>query len=293
MNLQTRLFLQARKPEANHIASILDPHMEEAGVTTVLFERDDSPGDWCYSLYIAQDAVEHTEQWVRDLLGSDAFGLELRREELDDIDWVTQSLQALAPVTAGRFFVHGSHDRDAARKSRIAIEIDAGQAFGTGHHGTTAGCLDMLELCLRQSQPGFAMDIGCGSGVLAIALAKAARIPVLATDIDPVAVRVANENCRLNGVANFVTCATAAGFQSPVFRQFAQADLLFANILARPLEALACPMQPHIASGAKIILSGLLPHQKARLVSAYRRQGLVLIKSHIRDGWLTLLMQKP
>jgi len=154
----------------------------------------------------------------------------------------------------------------------------------------------MLELCLRESSgslglPRRAMDIGTGSGVLAIALAKACHIPVLATDIDPVAVRVAQENCRLNGVAPHIRCATAGGFHHPLFAKFGAADLIFANILARPLEALARPMAAHVAPGAQIILSGLLPHQRARLTAAYGRQNMILQRWHIRDGWLTLLLR--
>ncbi|MEL7228749.1 MAG: 50S ribosomal protein L11 methyltransferase, partial [Pseudomonadota bacterium] len=235
-------------------------------------------------------------QLMRDRLGNDTFGLAIEREELEDQDWVSQTLTELAPVRAGRFLVHGSHDRDQAHTARIAVEVDAGQAFGTGHHGTTAGCLDMLERCMRQWQgpmgpPRRAMDIGTGSGVLAIALAKACPMPVLATDIDPIATHVARENCRLNGVASNVTCATATGFNNPAFARFGPADLIMANILARPLEALAPAMARNVTGGARVILSGLLPHQQARIVAAYRRQGMVLKHAHIRDGWLTLIMQ--
>ncbi|MEL6505188.1 MAG: 50S ribosomal protein L11 methyltransferase [Pseudomonadota bacterium] len=293
---QTRLYLSARKPELWHIASILDPYFEEEGITSVLFETVQGNGEWCYSVYVETDAADTTAQLMRDRLGNDTFGLAIEREELEDQDWVSQTLTELAPVRAGRFLVHGSHDRDQAHTARIAVEVDAGQAFGTGHHGTTAGCLDMLEHCMRQWQgpmgpPRRAMDIGTGSGVLAIALAKACPIPVLATDIDPIATHVARENCRLNGVASNVTCATATGFNNPAFARFGPADLIMANILARPLEALAPAMARNVTGGARVILSGLLPHQQARIVAAYRRQGMVFKHAHIRDGWLTLVMQ--
>lgn len=293
---QTRLYLTARKPEATHIASILDPGFEDEGLSTVLFEVDEGAGNWCYSVYVPSDEKDQWRSWIRNHLGDDCFGLKLEEEVLPEVDWVSQTLRELSPVSAGRFFVHGSHDREAAANKRIAVEIDAGQAFGTGHHGTTAGCLDMLEICIRESSgrlglPRRAMDIGTGSGVLAIALAKVAHIPVLATDIDPIATKVARENCVLNGVSNEVRCATATGFQHPAFAEFGKADLLFANILARPLEALARPMVPHLTSGAQVILSGLLPHQRARITSAYARQGITLKRHLIRDGWLTMLMQ--
>lgn len=293
---QSRLTLTTRKPEAYHIASILDPQFEEDGITSVLFETAEDSGFWSYSIYIQTDETEHWTQEIRNRLGNDCFGLEVECEVIDEIDWVSASLRDLSPVTAGRFFVHGSHDDHLAHHKRVPIRINAGQAFGTGHHGTTAGCLDMLEICLRQSsgQLGFprqAMDIGCGSGVLAISLAKAIRIPVLATDIDPVATQIARENCHNNQVAGFVKCETANGFHHRIFNQFGQADLLFANILAKPLESLANPMRRHLAPGAQVILSGLLPHQRARITSAYRQQGLVLQNWLVRDGWLTMLMR--
>ncbi len=293
---QTRLYFIARKPEAMHIASILDPRFEEEGVTTVLFETEQGNGDWCYSIYIPQNEAAHWREELTRRLGNDAFGLTISEEVLENKDWVNETLRNLSPVSAGRFYVHGSHDKDEAAKKLVPVQIDAGQAFGTGHHGTTAECLDMLEICLRQSsgqlgQPRRALDLGTGSGVLAIALAKAARIPVLATDIDPVATNVARENCALNGVANFVRCETATGFQHPLFTGFGKVDLVFANILARPLEELAKPMRDHVSCRAQIILSGLLPHQRARIVSAYARQGMVMERWHIRDNWLTLLMR--
>lgn len=293
---QTRLTLTTRKPEAYHIASILDPQFEEEGITSVLFEEQEDSGNWSYSIYVEGSAADHWEGIIRDRLGHDCFGLDVVHEAVADVDWVSATLRQLSPVSAGRFFVHGSHDRDAAANKRIPVEIDAGQAFGTGHHGTTAGCLDMLEICLRESSgqlgmPQRALDIGTGSGVLAIALAKTLHIPVLATDIDPLAVTTARENCRLNQVASQVRCETANGFHHPLFTKFGLADLVFANILARPLEALARPMVPHLAPGAQVILSGLLPHQRARITSAYRIQGLTLQRWIIRDGWLTMLMR--
>lgn len=293
---QVRLHLTARKPEVHHIASILDPQFEEDGVTSVLFEADENSGQWCYSIYVDQKDVDFWTRTLKERLGDDLFGLTLEQEVLEDINWVTHTLKNLPPVSAGRFLVHGSHDRHLAKNARIPIEIDAGQAFGTGHHGTTAGCLDVLEHCLRQSsgqlgQPRRAMDIGTGSGLLAIALAKALHIPVLATDIDPISVEVAHVNAQINGVAPHVTCVHATGFNHRAFNAFGKADLIFANILARPLEALARPMRAHVNPGGQIILSGLLPHQKARITAAFARQNMILEKWHIRDGWLTLLMR--
>ncbi|MEE9314748.1 MAG: 50S ribosomal protein L11 methyltransferase [Rhizobiaceae bacterium] len=293
---QSRLYFNADKPEAMRMAELLDPQFEEEAITTVLFETEQDNGDWCYSIYVPADDVAMRRQQMTDRLAADGITMEVNEEVLGDIDWVSETLRELTPVEAGRFFVHGSHDNDEAKTKRVPIQIDAGQAFGTGHHGTTAGCLDMLEICLRQSAgilglPRRAYDIGTGSGVLAIALAKVAHVPILATDIDPIATKVAKENCVLNGVGNHVRCETATGFQHPIFNQFGPADLVFANILARPLEALAKPMRAHVNTGAQIILSGLLPHQRARIVAAYSTQNMVMERWHVRDDWLTLLMR--
>ena len=157
--------------EAYHIASILDPQFEEDGVTSVLCEVQEDSGQWSYSIYVPENEANRWDKVIHDRLGQDCFGLDVVHEPVADIDWVSKTLRELSPVDAGRFFVHGSHEREAARHRRIPIEIDAGQAFDKGHHGTTAGCLEMLESCLRESSgqlglPRRALDVGTGSGVL-------------------------------------------------------------------------------------------------------------------------------
>ena len=213
--------------------------------------------------------------------------------ELPETDWVAKSLEGLKPVRAGRFLIHGAHDRDRVKPNDIAIEIEAGQAFGTGHHGTTIGCLIAIEREAKTRPILNALDIGTGSGVLAIALARQAKARVLASDIDPVATRVANENVRLNGVAALVHTITATGLAGRAFRDRAPYDLVVANILAGPLAALAPAIRRHVAPGGTVILSGLLPEQRARIVAAYRSTGLVLVRSMIVDGWLTLVLRRP
>ncbi|MEL6947488.1 MAG: 50S ribosomal protein L11 methyltransferase [Pseudomonadota bacterium] len=288
---QVRLFICARKPEANHIASILDAAFDEDTVPTALFEEEGKPGSWCYSLYVEEDEADAWRGRIHEILGSDCFGLPLQTERLGDVDWVSETLKDLKPVSAGQYFVHGSHDRAAARHKRFPVEIDAGQAFGTGHHGTTAGCLDMLEETLKSNDPDIAFDVGTGSGVLAISLAKSCTAAIVATDIDPVSVEVAAENARINGVASAIHFETATGFHHRVFRDYCAADVILANILAGPLAALAPALARHTAPGGTVILSGLLPHQETRIRATYRNQGLVFHRRHIRDGWLTLVLK--
>ncbi len=213
--------------------------------------------------------------------------------ELPATDWVAKSLAGLKPVRVGRFLVHGRHDRDRRRANDIAIEIEAGQAFGTGHHGTTAGCLAVIDHLARSRPIAHVIDVGTGSGVLAIAVAKAAKAEVLASDIDPVAVAIATDNVRANGVRRFVRTLRADGLDGRAFDAIAPADLIIANIVAGPLVALAPAVRRRLAPGGTAILSGLLPDQKARIVAAYRGVGLRLADTRLVDGWLTVVMERP
>ena len=209
-------------------------------------------------------------------------------------DWVAASLGELEPVTAGRFTVHGAHRRAGVARNRIGIEIEAAFAFGTGHHGTTRGCLLALDRIVKRKRSrkrrSF-LDIGTGTGVLAIAAAKALRVGVLASDIDPDAVRIARENARLNGVAPFITCLCAAGVSAARVRARAPFDLVFANILLAPLERLATPMRPLLAPGAHVVLSGLLATQENAALAAYRPHGLKLVRRIPLGEWVTLVLE--
>lgn len=212
---------------------------------------------------------------------------------LADRDWVAKSLGALSPVGAGRFLIHGSHDRDRRRSNDIAIEIDAAMAFGTGHHGSTLGCLTALDIIGKRRSFETALDIGTGSGVLGIAIAKAWRTPVLATEIDPVAVAIARENAALNGVRGLVNCIEADGLHHPAIRRRRRFDLIVANILAGPLARLAPTVSARLAPGGLLVLSGLLQNQKRWLLAAYRAHGLTIIGSLSIDDWLTLTLVRP
>ena len=208
--------------------------------------------------------------------------------EIPDKDWVKHSLEGLAPVLAGRFFLHGSHDRDKRRSGGVPLEIDAGTAFGTGHHGTTAGCLLAFDSILKRCRPKRILDLGCGTGVLAIAAADATKHKTLATDIDPEAVRVTQMNATLNGVSTLIQAVTAPGLKHIRIARGAPYDLIFANILARPLISLAQGLTSILAPGGNLILSGLTRDQVRWVQAAYRNRGLVSGQTLLIGNWATL-----
>ena len=213
-------------------------------------------------------------------------------ERLPAKGWVRASLAGLKPVAAGRFVVHGAHDRGAVAPNRIGIEIEAALAFGTGHHGTTRGCLVALDrLCkLSARRPRRILDLGTGSGVLAVAAARALHRRVLATDIDAAAVRAARDNARLNRVAPLIEIVKANGVAAPAIRASAPFDLVFANILLEPLQRLAAPLAKLVAPGGRVVLSGLLTAQANAALAAYR--GFALERRIDLDGWTTLVLKR-
>ncbi|MER9163320.1 50S ribosomal protein L11 methyltransferase [Mesorhizobium sp. M0715] len=284
---QTRLYFTTGKIESASIFAALEAAFEEEGLPIAVLEVDEDRDIHEVSLYADGD-VDAVETRLKDILAGLSLSKPIKREALPDIDWVAHSLEELKPVRAGRFFVHGAHDRRKRHSGELAIEIEAGLAFGTGHHGTTAGCLEMLEKVVRREHPRNALDLGTGSAVLAIAVAKLAHIPVLATDIDPVAVRVAAANARLNHVKALVETATAPGFHHPIFGKRAPFDLIVANILARPLMRLAPQMADHIALGGSIVLSGILERQRDAVISAYVGQNFRHVRTLHREGWVTI-----
>jgi ribosomal protein L11 methyltransferase len=288
---QTRLHLIANKVEADRIFAALDAAFEDDGLPIAVLELDEERDVHEVSLYTDGD-IDPVEARVRDILAGLGLPKPVEREVLPDVDWVSRSLEGLKPVRAGRFLVHGSHDRAKRHSGDLAIEIEAGLAFGTGHHGTTAGCLEMLEQVVLRERPRNALDLGTGSAVLAIALAKLAHIPVLATDIDPVAVRVAAANARLNHVKALVETVTAPGFHNPIFARRAPFDLIVANILARPLMRLAPQMAKHIRLGGSLVLSGILDRQRDAVISAYVGQSFRHVRTLHREGWVTIHLKR-
>ncbi|MBI1416051.1 MAG: methyltransferase domain-containing protein [Limimaricola sp.] len=215
--------------------------------------------------------------------------------EVPDEDWVAKVRRELAPVEAGRFFVYGSHDADKVPEGRIALLIEAAMAFGTGHHGTTLGCLRALDRLVSDGvQPSRVADIGCGTAVLAMAAARAWDLPrpVLASDIDTVAVEVAEANVAANDLTGRVTCLEAAGFDAPALLAGGPYDLVFANILKGPLIALAPDMARHVAPGGWLILSGLLREQAAEIIGVYAAEGLALDRHDEIGDWATLTLRR-
>src|SRR5262252_5985587 len=254
---------------------------------------EEAPGRWSLAIHFRQ---RPDEAIVRALIASaagSAAAHALVFETLAPTDWVRKSLEGLAPVEAGRFVVHGAHDRARVRANRIGIEIEAALAFGTGHHGTTRGCLLALDRILRRQNPRRIVDIGSGTGVLAIATARATRRPVVAGDIDPVSVQVARDNARLNRVAALVEMIQANGLSDRRMQAYAPFDLVFANILLGPLRLLAKPIRRLAAPGARIVLSGLLPEDANAALASYRLFGLVLERRIPLDGWTTLVLVRP
>ncbi len=305
---------------ADGLAETLDP-----GETAIAaFEARDA--SWTVEIYFEHAPDEAAvRRMVGDIAG-DAARDALAFERIAARDWVAASLEGLQPVEAGHFFLHGAHHRARVPKNRIGIEIEAALAFGTGHHGTTRGCLLALDAIVKvhrfspspRTRQSYAhilvgrrscgtaallplpaggersrvLDVGTGTGVLAIAAARSLRGTVLAGDIDPVSVRLARQNARLNRAAG-LTVIHARGLGDRRFRDGAPYDLVFANILLGPLKGLAKPIGAMVAPGAFVVLSGLLPEQANAAFAAYRAHGLVLVRRILLDGWATLVLRRP
>ncbi|MGV2128407.1 50S ribosomal protein L11 methyltransferase [Agrobacterium vitis] len=288
---ELRFFTSTTEVQANHILDLLSLEFGEEDYAIATTEVDEKRDIWETSIYLMFDEEDDILARVKTALVAEFPDLPVEREVIPDIDWIAKSLEGLTPVRAGRFLVHGSHDRDKVRPHDLAIEIDAGQAFGTGHHGTTAGCLEMIDSVVRARRPRNALDLGTGSGVLAIAVRKLVNVPVLATDIDPIAVRVAKENGTRNGVPNGIEWRTASGFHSTAFGEFGPFDLIIANILARPLMKMAPQLVTHLAPGGSVILSGILASQRWKVIAAYNGAGVKHVRTIWRNGWVTIHLQ--
>lgn len=278
------LFIRTDKSRAFDISDQLGFEEDSGALAVSIFE--DGPD----MMHI--QALFETESEAEECLSGLSLGEDIERfiTQLPDEDWVSLSQSGLPPVRAGRFFVYGEHDADKIPKdATYPIRIEAGLAFGTGHHGTTKGCLLMLDDLISAGQPPeLILDLGCGAGILAIAAAKAFDRPVLATDIDPDAIMVTNQNAYIAGVSHLIEAHVADGFDSPALsdRLF---DLIFANILAGPLMGLAPDIAAATMPGGKVILSGILDELAADVTKAFEAQGFSVQPQPSLSGWTSLL----
>jgi ribosomal protein L11 methyltransferase len=267
------------------VAALLD---ELAGAVSV-FEIGEAAAPWRVETYPEALRLDAALE-VRLALAAAAAGgrlVAVAEERLAERDWLSENRRAFPPIRIGRFFVHGSHWRERPPAGAIAIEIDAATAFGTGEHPSTGGVLLALDRLARRRPFRRPLDLGTGSGILAIAAAKRLHRPVLASDIDPAAARVAAHHVRRNGVAGRVRVVCAPGYKSRALkgRRF---DLVLANILARPLALLARDLARALRPGGIAVLAGLLRRQEAMVLAAHRAQGLALVRRRVIDGWSTL-----
>jgi ribosomal protein L11 methyltransferase len=271
------------------VSGLLGEVIEPAALAVTLFE-DDAP------IFVVEAYYEHAPSTVEidralSHLGTRTSGAII--EAVPDANWVAISQAALPPILAGRFIVHGSHDRTRVGIRPLAIEIEAGEAFGTGHNATTSGCLEAIDVLTRRRRFARVLDLGCGTGVLAIAAARALpHARVIASDNDPIATDIARANMRLNRVAARVRVVTASGFAHPRLRRPRSFDLVVANILPRPLIALANAIRTALRPGGVAVLSGLLNHQAHQVRAQYRAAGFHLLAARRHAGWTVLVLER-
>ncbi|RVU20058.1 50S ribosomal protein L11 methyltransferase [Methylobacterium oryzihabitans] len=275
---------RAARAMTDLIGEVFDP--TETAVAA--FEAEDGR-TWRLEAYFSdapdEDAVR---EMIRPIVGDAADAAEFTA--IDQQDWVRASLEGLKPVRAGRILVHGSHDRGQVRANDRPIEIEAALAFGTGHHGTTLGCLLALTDELRRRRPRRVLDVGTGTGILGLAAATSLRARVVAGDLDPEAVFTARANARLNGLHGRMAFYEAPGVRHPLADRPRGFDLVFANILARPLTRLAPSLARVLTPDGTLVLSGLIPRDVPGVLSAYAAQGLRLRRRRVIEGWVSLVL---
>ncbi|MBY6058150.1 50S ribosomal protein L11 methyltransferase [Leisingera daeponensis] len=281
----TTLTAKAQAEALGEAMERLNPEPTGIGV----FEMEDGSGLWEVGGYFTEAPDQAGLALLAAMHGAKPFVV----SEVPETDWVAHVRRELAPVEAGRFFVYGSHDADKLPAGKIPLLIEAAMAFGTGHHGTTLGCLKALDHLLDQGFEGKKVaDIGCGTAVLAMAAARVWEGAILASDIDEVAVEVAEANLKANGMEGQVACLEAAGFDHPELQAQAPYDLIFANILKGPLVALAPDLTANLRPGGYAILSGILNEQADDVVSVYAQNGANLARRDEIGEWTTLLLRK-
>lgn len=267
-------------------AARLDDTPALESLTYSILEEDEDRDVWRIDAF----PVSSEESEALQAMAHPETEISVHIEALADADWLAMALSGLPPVRAGRFFVYGAHDRGRRPVNAVHLRIEAGAAFGTGHHGTTVGCLHAYDALLKKLRFTRVLDVGAGTGVLAIAAAKTGTKTAIGTDIDRVSVRISNENATLNQAqARFVW---ADGLGHGLVRENGPYELVFANILARPLVGLAGSIKGALKPGGLVILSGLLRTQERFVRAAYAARGFRLVRRYHRDAWCTLVMKK-
>jgi ribosomal protein L11 methyltransferase len=281
---------------ARSVADLIVESFEPAEAASTAFETQDLlPGGgraWLVEAYFGWEPDEETIRELIAVASDEATALAATFGLTEKRDWVANSLAGLKPVRAGRFLVHGCHDRSRVRANDVAIEIEAGLAFGTGHHGTTRGCLLHFDRLLKHRRPNRVLDVGCGAGVLAIAAARVLRRKVWLGDIDPIAVEVTKANARLNGVGALCHAIVSRGVENGALREAAPYDLVFANILAKPLRLLAPSLAGVISADGEAIVSGLLLADVPGVLASWRAQGFALAERIELEGWASLRLRR-
>ena len=286
MNTAVQIVARGPRADAEAAADAIDNHPGLEGATYSILEEDEDKGIWRI------DAFPTTDEEDADLLEVLAgYPLKVVREQLADADWLAMALSGLPPVRAGRFFVYGMHDRGRLPASTVNLRIEAGAAFGTGHHGTTVGCLLAYDRLIKARKFNKVLDVGAGTGLLAIAAARTGSKIAVGTDIDRPSVRISKENAKVNRAnARFVH---ASGLSNRLVTDNAPYDLVFANILARPLVSLAQDIKNALVPGGTVILSGLLRTQERMVKAAYVSRGFKVVNRIHRDAWAALVLRRP
>lgn len=294
-----KLILPCRKAEAEALQEDVSLFADRP-LPPVLMTSEpdpDKPDDWLLEAFFEDEPTDADIDAMLKLLPSSRRE-DVRVEPIFPADWVAISQSHLQPITAGRFHIFAEHSRDSLKPGFIGIQIEAGQAFGTGQHATTTGCLQTLDALAETFTPANALDLGTGSGILAFAIAKCwTSCRVTASDIDPVSVDVAIENAEMNSVSvgqgpGQVDLLAAAGFDHPQLRDNAPYDLITANILAGPLIELSADISGALQLNGYLILAGLLTNQEESVLEAYTQRGVKLVARRCIGDWPTLLLQK-
>ena len=255
-------------------------------ISVSAYEVEEDKEWYCQGQYAQQPSLADITTLLDGLTHGD-----IAIEPIPDLDWVLESLKSLKPVRAGHFYIYGSHNEIEGLSGDIPILVNAGQAFGTGHHATTRACLMALEDLAAERAIENALDLGCGTGILSIGLAKVSDARIIASDIDPIAIEVAREVAADNNVGDRLDLAVATGFDAPEISERAPYDLILANILAQPLIDLAPQMAVHLAPGGTVILSGLLITQEPEVLAAYTAQGFKLSTRLPLEEWTVLVLE--